>query len=140
MLKEEFERLAGYEVSPEDYYKVIEPMYGATDLTKAEFVKCLDRKRFALKAKGQYVKDMKKIARHLYDICGRYTDFESLQELDKIAREYATRFYHYNSNNLQDAFWFENGYEYPELKRGCTYPKTLVIYKNGYHVAEIDLV
>ena len=44
MMKHEFEKLAGYEVSYEDYTKIIEPMYMATDLSKAEFVKCIDRK------------------------------------------------------------------------------------------------
>lgn len=49
MLKHEFETLAGYEVSNEDYTTVIEPMYMATDLSKSEFVKVIDRKRFELK-------------------------------------------------------------------------------------------
>ena len=50
MMKHEFEALAGYEVSTEDYTKVIEPMYMATDLSKADFVKVIDRKRFEVKA------------------------------------------------------------------------------------------
>ena len=49
MMKQEFEKLAGYEVSVEDYNKVIEPMYMATDLDKESFVKVIDRKRFELK-------------------------------------------------------------------------------------------
>lgn len=49
MMKEEFERLAGYEVSFEDYNKVIEPMYMATNLDKVEFVNVIDRKRFEVK-------------------------------------------------------------------------------------------
>lgn len=49
MMKHEFEELAGYEVSNEDYDKVIEPMYMALNMSKAEFVKCLDKKRFAKK-------------------------------------------------------------------------------------------
>ena len=40
----------GYEEgSNEDYDKVIEPMYMALNMSKAEFVKCLDKKRFAKK-------------------------------------------------------------------------------------------
>lgn len=50
MMKHEFEELAGYEVSNEDYDKVIEPMYMALNMSKAEFVKCLDKKRFAKKS------------------------------------------------------------------------------------------
>ena len=42
MMWKEFEEIAGYEVSYEDYANVIEPMYMATELSKREFVKCLD--------------------------------------------------------------------------------------------------
>lgn len=46
MMKYEFEVLAGYKVSTDDYNKIIEPMYMATGMNKADFVKCIDRKRF----------------------------------------------------------------------------------------------
>ena len=49
MMKQEFEALAGYEVSTEDYNNIIEPMYMATNLTKAEFVKTINRKAFEKK-------------------------------------------------------------------------------------------
>ena len=49
MMKHEFEALAGYEVSHEDYNNIIEPMYMATDLSKQDFVKVIDRKRFEVK-------------------------------------------------------------------------------------------
>lgn len=42
----EFERLAGYKVDLETYNCVIEPMYMATNLTKEDFIKCLNRKAF----------------------------------------------------------------------------------------------
>lgn len=48
MMKHEFEALAGYEVSREDYDNIIEPMYLATNLTKQEFVQTLNKKRFAI--------------------------------------------------------------------------------------------
>lgn len=48
MMKHEFEALAGYEVSTADYDKIIEPMYMATTLSKEEFVKVIDKKRFAI--------------------------------------------------------------------------------------------
>lgn len=51
MMKREFEEIAGYEVSNEDYYEIIEPMYMALNLSKSEFVKCMDKKRFAQKPK-----------------------------------------------------------------------------------------
>ena len=49
MMKVEFEQLAGYEVSMEDYSNIIEPMYMATNLSKQEFVQVVDRKRFEVK-------------------------------------------------------------------------------------------
>ena len=42
MMYEEFEKLAGYEVSYEDYVNVIEPMYTAVNLSKQDFIKCLE--------------------------------------------------------------------------------------------------
>lgn len=68
MMKEEFERLAGYEVSFDDYQKIIEPMYIAADLDKQEFVKCINKNRFALPTKKQLIDEMKKIAVHLFEI------------------------------------------------------------------------
>ena len=44
MMWKEFEELAGYEVSFETYNNVIEPMYMATNMSKQEFVKVLNRK------------------------------------------------------------------------------------------------
>ena len=59
MMREEFERLAGYEVSLEDYENIIEPMYMATEMSKQDFVKCINRKRFEVKAeKKQIIKVM----------------------------------------------------------------------------------
>lgn len=49
MMKQEFEALAGYEVSAEDYNNIIEPMYMATDLSKQDFVKTINRKAFEKK-------------------------------------------------------------------------------------------
>lgn len=49
MMKFEFEELAGYEVSNEDYDNIIEPMYMSVNLSKQEFVKVIDRKRFEVK-------------------------------------------------------------------------------------------
>ena len=44
MMKHEFEALAGYEVTTETYDNIIEPMYMATNLSKRDFVKTLNRK------------------------------------------------------------------------------------------------
>ena len=49
MMKHEFEEIAGYEVSTEDYDNIIEPMYMATNMSKQDFVKTINRKRFEQK-------------------------------------------------------------------------------------------
>ena len=49
MMKHEFEALAGYKVSTADYDNIIEPMYLATNLNKADFVATINRKRFEVK-------------------------------------------------------------------------------------------
>lgn len=53
MMKHEFEEIAGYEVTTEDYNNIIEPMYMATNLTKQEFVKTINKKRFAVVKKEE---------------------------------------------------------------------------------------
>lgn len=47
MMKHEFEEIAKIEVTSEDYDNIIEPMYMATNMSKAEFVKTLNLKFFA---------------------------------------------------------------------------------------------
>lgn len=49
MMHHEFEQIAGYEVSYEDYTNIIEPMYMATNLSKQDFVKTINRKAFEKK-------------------------------------------------------------------------------------------
>lgn len=140
-MKEEFERLAGYEVSFDDYQKIIEPMYMATDLDKREFVKCINKNRFALPTKKQLIDEMKKIAVHLFEICGRYNDYESMNELEKKAREFAKRFYNIDCYyDSKDWICFNTGYELPHLQGGCTYPKELVIGHDGVEYTRIELV
>lgn len=130
MIKWEFEKLAGYEVSEEDYNKIIEPMYMATNLSKEEFVKCIDKKRFALKTKKQYIVEMKKIAKHLYDTCDKYYDSEAREKLKAIADEYVTRFYKGFADNMFDSV--EKTYT------TCYYPKTVEIYgTNNYKTIEV---
>ena len=141
MMYEEFEKLAGYEVSYEDYVNVIEPMYTAVNLSKQDFIKCLDKKRFALPTKAEMMKAMKKEAQHLYEICGGYTDFESERRLEDLARTYAKRFFGVTDTvESKSYFFFLTGYKYPELKRGCTYPRALVIGRAEYEYERITLV
>ena len=140
MMKHEFEALAGYEVSNEDYNKIIEPMYMATELSKAEFVKCIDRKRFALPTKKQIIKEMKKIAEHLHETCEHYTDYEAKDKLDEMAKAYAKRFHGLDWSNDNKAYCiFIPEYYYKELQRGCTYPKALLIGRDGREYERIEL-
>ena len=93
MMKHEFEALAGYEVSTADYDKIIEPMYMATDLSKEDFIKVIDKKRFALKPISNIVKEMKECAKSLKESCTHYTDYVTKAKLNSLAREYTSRKY-----------------------------------------------
>ena len=119
----EFEELAGYEVSYEDYTNIIEPMYMALeDVTKQEFVAMLDKKRFALPTKSKLIKEMKKLAQYCAENCGHFSCWKQEQELEDLAYKYIARF-HGMGNPC-----FNRGYEFPNLQRGCTYPNELVIW------------
>lgn len=134
MMWKEFEQIAGYEVSYEDYVNYIEPMYmGLPDgVTKADFVAMIDRKRFALPDPGAIFRKIRKEARHLYDICGRYTDFQSEHRLDDLSKLYAKRKYGLDWAKDPKVFvYFIPEYEFSEIQRGCTYPEVMVIGREG---------
>ena len=137
MMKHEFEALAGYKVTDEDYTNIIEPMYMAVKLDKAEFVKCIDRKRFEVKVKTerQYINEIKKIAQFLYENCGYKSYWEEKEQIVTITRKMEKQF-GYVVITL-------NGYEYEEVKRGCTYPKELVFYTDdgiGTEIKRVNLI
>lgn len=142
MMWEEFEKLAGYEVTYSDYHDIIEPMYMATNLSKSDFIACLDKKRFALKTKRQLVHEMKKAAGFIFEYCGACSFHEEMEDLEKLAYEYAERFHGFSRNNLDTWVGFESDYAYRGVPqdRGCTYPKVLVIGKNGTELERIQLV
>lgn len=126
MMKHEFERLAGYEVSAEDYNKIIEPMYMATDLSKEEFVNVIDKKRFALKPLAKMERWMKKIAAHLEETCTHYTDYEAKEELEKTIMEYAHRI---GATN----WWMTD-----EMRFSCYYPTKVEFYRFGETIKTIN--
>lgn len=141
MMKHEFEALAGYEVSSKDYHDIIEPMYMATDLSKQDFVKCIDRKRFALPTKAEMLRSMRKEAQHLYDICGLRRDHDSEQRLERLAHTYLKRVYGVDWTVDSQAYaFFLKGYEYPDIQRGCTYPRELVLGRGNREYERIALV
>lgn len=129
MMKYEFEKLAGYEVSTSDYIKIIEPMYMASNLDKAEFVKTISKKRFALKPIKSYIKEMKKLASQLKESCTHFTDYETKEKLDSLIREYIERKYQGISMSFQ--IW-------DEMIWSCYYPKTVNIFSSKtYQTFEI---
>lgn len=144
MMYEEFMEIAGYEVTAEDYHNIIEPMYMALsseDVTKEEFVKMIDRKRFALPTKKQIVNQIKKLAKHLQETCEQYTDYDTKDKLERIAKEYAKRFYHIDCvNDINSYVFFNDEYTCKEFKRGCTYPRELVIGRNNSDYERITLI
>ena len=142
MMWQEFEEIAGYEVSFEDYNNIIEPMYMALpSVSKQDFVKMIDKKRFALPTKKEMVKEMKKIANDIFEKCGRVSTFNEEQELDRLAKKYAKRFYNLDwSNDIKVYVYFNKEYEYPEIQRGCTFIKELVIGRNYSDFERITLV
>lgn len=113
MMKEEFEQLSGYEVSRDDYDFILEPMYMATHLTKSEFVKVIDKKRFALKSQKQIINQIKKLASQLKQTCTHYTDDSKIDEIEELVAELNKRFYGYWRLE-EDMIWT------------CYYPKRLI--------------
>lgn len=103
MMKHEFEQLAGYEVTWEDYNNIIEPMYMATNLDKKDFIRTLNKQRFAVKAKEKYVRKLKMLARSLKDTCEHYTDTETLEEFTKTIFAYIDRCW--NMYGYDDVFY-----------------------------------
>lgn len=128
MMHNEFEALAGYEVSFEDYTNIIEPMYMATNLSKEEFVKCISKKRFALKPISKIEKEMKEVAEQLKATCVHFTDFEAEETLIKLIEEYLER------KGLKDIAGYS--IEHNQIY-SCYYPTRIVIYsKKNYRTYE----
>lgn len=133
MMWQEFEEIAGYEVSFEDYNNIIEPMYMALpNVTKQEFVKMIDKKRFALPTPAALMREVKKEAKHLFEICGHSLDYDSERRMEAAAKYYAKRKYGLDwAHDSKVYVYFLKEYEWPTLQRGCTYPYTLVIGREG---------
>ena len=135
-----------YEVSYDTYKGIIEPMYTAlpAGISKTKFISMLDKKAFALPTKSEMKKAMRKEAMHLFEICGHHSDYTSESILEKLAHDYAKRYYGLDwVKDTKVYCYFIKEYEYPEIKRGCTYPKELVIGRdndNGYGFVEYERI
>lgn len=132
MMKHEFEALAGYEVTFEGYNKIIEPMYMAVPegISKQEFVKMIDRKRFDFRAKEKaekkaMLKAMKEIAEERAENCELFCDYEAEDKLKEIARSFMQKFFPKNLGYYGDI----ERKHWKGLEWACTYPAELVIYK-----------
>ena len=123
MMQYEFESLAGYKVSYEDYVNILEPMYMATDLPKDEFVKCINKKRFALPSLESIIKNMQQCAESLYESCTHYTDWDEKEKLNHFIEEYIQRRFGEYSKNMT--------YGINEKERfTCYYPVSVDIYSD----------
>lgn len=141
MMWKEFEEIAGYEVSYETYTDIIEPMYMAVDVDKRDFVKMLNKKAFALPTKKEMICEMRKLAMEIFEDCGHCFTYDIKAKLENKAKEYAKRFYDVEwYSDVKAYVYFEYGYEYPEIKRGCTYPKEIVIGRDCIDYERITLI
>ena len=135
MMQQEFEQLAGYEVSYEDYVDIIEPMYMAVDLSKSEFVQCINKKRFALPSLKSIISKMQQCAESLYESCTHYTDWDTKEKLNGLIEEYIQRRFGSLSNTIT--------YGINEKQRqSCYYPVSVDIYdaKTYKNIERIDLL
>ena len=144
MMHEEFEKLAGYEVSYEDYHNIIEPMYMATNLSKVDFIKCLDPKRFSKQYKlAEMKKEIKKLAKIIFEGCGIRIYHDEENRMNDLAKAYAGLKYNLNwVSDLKSYVYFTRGYAYCGIKqdRGCSYLKELVIGRDDIDFERIVLV
>ncbi len=139
MMYSEFMEIAGYKVTYEDYNNIIEPMYMAApdNMTKADFIACLNRKRFEVKPRteSQIIHEARKVAQFLYDNCGRRSYHEEKDKVEAYAREL--------EKMLNIIVITIPGYEYEEVQRGCTYPREFVYYTadgRGNEVKRVKLI
>lgn len=140
MMYEEFEKIAGYEVTYETYSKIIEPMYMAlTDVSKYDFVKMLNKKQFALPTEKELRKKMVKIATHLMETCEHYLDFDAECELDELVKQYRDRFHpgcSFSYNRVHTGDWFWNNCP----GRGCSFIVSVEFFKTGKYDWSTTLV
>ena len=141
MMWEEFQEIAGYEVSYDTYSRIIEPMYSALpgNVTKQQFVSMLDKKAFALPTKQQMVRKMRKLAQEMFEMCGLCSIYDEEQELRKLAYEYAERFYGVRRDDLNSWCILTRRYAYCGViqERGCSCPVELVIGRD-MHGSEVE--
>lgn len=126
MMKEEFERIAGYEVDRETYEKVIEPLYYAAPdaWTKERFVRSLNRKEFEKKPEPRKPHLLRmRVRNRLGDWstpngCWVYIEWVDLIDVDIRTKKYIVRpideetakeLYH-SGRSLDTSGWYDVDY------------------------------
>lgn len=140
MMWQEFEALAGYEVTYEDYTNIIEPMYMATSLSKQEFVKCIDKKRFALKTQKELVREMRTLAKQIAEEVEHTGAYELKRTLEEKVRAYAKRFHGYKDEDFSSWYGYEEEYTYPTIQRGCRYPVAVCFGRDRTEYERLTLI
>lgn len=134
-MHEEFMKLAGYEVSYKDYVEIIEPMYLAVDLSKEEFIKCIDKKRFALRSEKTVIKEMRKVASSIKDNCTHFIDHDNYEKLEALAEELKSRYRAVSYNIETKEKLYNNCYH-----STCYYPCMIIFYTfTGNKIIELSL-
>ena len=98
MMKEEFEKIAGYKVTGYDYRKFIEPMYMSTSLSKEEFAKSLNKKFFELTPKKEDLAEIRNYANELQQNAKNNGEFFAPLKFRTMLEDYARKYY--DSNNV----------------------------------------
>ena len=124
MMWHEFEMIAGYSVTQQDYEEYIEPMYMALggEVTKQDFVQMVNKKRFALPDPAAILRQVRKEARRQRALCG--TGACDMKPLREKAELYAERKFGKGAN-----VYFEYHIEYGYHED--FYPDVLVITCDG---------
>lgn len=97
MMKHEFEELAKIRVTSADYDNIIEPMYMATNMSKADFIKTLNLKFFASRVPAE-PKNIKKMlvrsrdgSRITPNGCWYYIEYVELVKVDIRTGKYIVK-------------------------------------------------
>lgn len=131
MMKSEFEKIAGYEITYDDYKNIIEPMYLALNLEKKEFVKLLNKKRFAVSHKqNEDLIRLKIFANEIADKANKKNVYEESYDLYNNCEEYCKKYYKAGAHLL---------YADSEISY-ATFPVLLEIIKDNTIIDVISLV
>jgi hypothetical protein len=82
------------------------------------------------------LREMKKQAKALFEICGVTYIEDEITKLQRLAEQYAERFYGIGATAILTRDYAYCGVE---QERGCTCPKELVIYGSRYAIETVAL-